>query len=278
MVTSMKAPLALLLLSVPLVQGRIPAECNANSLLAGGDYYCSVCPPGQYAASNTVQASVFGETLDCYSWSVAGLCGVIPGGQMGCDFVNAQIAAACAPTCEPLESFSIRTSQPTATPTAAPSVAPTAAPTFTFNLNFCDKFAREPCDDEEEFFACVEKKGKSKSKCYGSGDTLKGDETLINCGQCQSATEPAAPEEPDEDPVVVDEDPVVVDEPEEPDEVSIGACAASGFTCPGSSRAQVCVGKQPKDRRILKAPKTRCFALDKKLKKDEIILNCGECA
>lgn len=193
---------------------------------------------------------------------------------MGCSFVTGQVQNDCASSCQPLANFSIETATPTAlpttSPTASPTLTPTASPTnkptFTLDLAFCESTDNSSCGDDK-FAVCIEKKGEQKSKCFKSGKTLKGDEALINCGECGAATEPA----------VLGPVDVPVDEPVLVEGLSVAGCFASGFTC-DDEEAQVCLGKAPKGRRILKKPKTKCIEVSKSIKEDEIVLNCGECA
>lgn len=289
MVYSMRSSLATALLLAPLVQGQvIPEECNDNPQLAGGDYYCSVCPPGFYASSTTTQASAFGRSLDCFTWSVAGLCGVLPGGELGCDMINMQIQESCAPSCTSLSEFSIPTNMPTSAPTAAPTP-------FTLDVCVADENA-EICGDEK-ILVCIEKKGDVKDKCIDIDKTLKGDEILLSCGGCPvvettteeppvvetTTEEPPVIETTTEEPPVVEtttEEPIIVEattvEPPIDDTPSISSCYDNGDTC-GDDEAQVCVGKEPKRGRLLKKPKTKCIEVGKNLKKDEVVLSCGEC-
>ena len=185
MVQSLRAAGTLVLLSVPFVHGQsIPPECDANPLLAGGNNPCAICPPGEYASS-AITASVFGNSMDCFSWSLAALCGRIPGGQMGCGLVAGQLQAACAPSCKPLLEFTL------------PTLAPTPSPTEELTLDYCknrDPFI-EPCGSDK-FKICIEKKGKQKDECHKAKDELKDDETLIKCGSCNvvpSTTTPPPP-------------------------------------------------------------------------------------
>lgn len=99
--------------------GQIPPECEENEQTAGGTFPpCDICPPGQFSPDTTTLITIQDQTLDCFSWSFAGICGLIPEAGGACAFVDFQTRNC---PCAPLSEFTVA---PQATPTLAPVATP----------------------------------------------------------------------------------------------------------------------------------------------------------
>ena len=59
-------------------------------------------------------------------------------------------------------------------------------------------------------------------------------------------------------------------------ELTLETCSVVEYDC-GNEKFEMCIGKAPKSGRMLKKAKKECVDVSKGLKKDEIIISCGEC-
>ena len=111
---------------IPPSQATIPPECENDPATAGGENPpCLFCPVGQFSPELT-EVTIFGQTLSCQVWSVAGICGLIPDIPGACEQIQTEtILAGCS--CTPIGGV---TPAPTATPVVAPTPAPVVAPTL----------------------------------------------------------------------------------------------------------------------------------------------------